>query len=246
MTNAINQNQGCLTGILRLFGVKPEPAHTPPSVETIETPVTATVESLPYRVRDDFLSPTELSFYRVLASVVSNRAVICPKVGLAEIFFVARPHENQTYRNRILQKHLDFLLCDPKSMRPVLGIELDDSSHARSDRQARDKFVDQAFEAAKLPLIRVPAQYSYNTNELSAQLTQYLGAMTPSPAVPAETAPPPVSKATTADAPLCPKCGVTMIVRTVARGEHQGKQFYGCPNYPRCREMLPLKAQARG
>ena len=244
MTNAVNQNQGCLTAILRLFGVKPKPTHTPPSVEITGTPVTVVVESLPYRVRDDFLSPAELSFYRVLASVVSNRAIICPKVGLAEIFFVARPHENQNYRNRIIQKHLDFLLCDPKSMHPVLGIELDDSSHARSDRQARDEFVDKAFEAAKLPLIHVPAQYSYNTHELSAHLAKCLGETTSSPAFSAETASSPASKATTLDAPLCPKCGVPMVVRAVARGEHQGKQFYGCPNYPRCREMLPLKAQA--
>jgi len=28
-----------------------------------------------------------------------------------------------------------------------------------------------------------------------------------------------------------------MVVRTVKQGEHKGKQFYGCQNYPRCREM---------
>jgi hypothetical protein len=245
MTNTINQNQGCLTSILRLFGIKPETTQTPPSVEIAETSVTETIESLPYRVRDDFLSPTELSFYRVLAYVVGNRAVIFPKVGLAEIFFVSQPHENQNYRNRIIQKHLDFLLCDPKSMRPVLGIELDDSSHARSDRQARDEFVDKAFEAAELPLARVPAQYSYDTNQLSIQLAKYLGEMTPSPVVSTEIIPPSVSPETI-DVPLCPKCGVPMVIRIAARGEHQGKQFYGCPNYPRCREMLPIKAQARG
>ena len=131
-------------------------------------------------------------------------------------------------------------------MRPILGIELDDSSHTRSDRQARDEFVDKAFEVAKLPLIHVPARYSYNTNELSEQLAKYLGETTSSPAVPADKTPPSVGNPVTVDVPLCPKCGVPMVVRTVARGEHQGRQFYGCPNYPRCREMLPLKAQARG
>lgn len=78
------------------------------------------------------------------------------------------------YRSRIAQKHLDFLLCDARSMQPILGIELDDSSHARASRQARDEFVDRVFEAAGLPLVRIAVQRSYNTNELAAQLAPYL------------------------------------------------------------------------
>ncbi|MEW5721260.1 MAG: topoisomerase DNA-binding C4 zinc finger domain-containing protein [Chloroflexota bacterium] len=39
---------------------------------------------------------------------------------------------------------------------------------------------------------------------------------------------------------MCPKCGVPMVVRTASRGEHQGKPFYGCPNFPRCREVAAI------
>lgn len=42
-------------------------------------------------------------------------------------------------------------------------------------------------------------------------------------------------------APLCPKCGVPMVLRTASRGEHRGEAFYGCPNYPQCREIVPLR-----
>ena len=42
----------------------------------------------PYRIRDDFLSPAELSFYHVLKSVVGTRLLICPKVSLSDLFFV--------------------------------------------------------------------------------------------------------------------------------------------------------------
>ncbi|RCK75036.1 MAG: hypothetical protein ANABAC_1753 [Anaerolineae bacterium] len=34
-----------------------------------------------------------------------------------------------------------------------------------------------------------------------------------------------------------------MVLRTVTQGEHQGKQFYGCVNYPRCREVKPAPTQ---
>lgn len=33
----------------------------------------------------------------------------------------------------------------------------------------------------------------------------------------------------------CPKCNGDLILRTAARGENSGKQFYGCSNYPKCK-----------
>lgn len=233
MTNTANEKQGCLTAILQLLGINRQQ----------EQPISST-EPLPYRVRDDFLSPAEMSFYHVLSSVVGSRAVICPKVRLADVFFVARPNENLSYFNRIAQRHLDFLLCKPNSMKPVLGIELDDTSHTRSKRKQRDEFVNEVFESAGLPLLRIAAQQSYSTRELAAQVAQYLKFTETRPstsvtaAVPQPTSPK-ISKPI-ASAPICPKCGLPLVVRTVKRGRNQGKQFYGCPNYPKCREVLPL------
>ncbi len=240
MSNSSNQNPGCLASILRLFGGQANRSYPAFQIEGLEAPDVP--EAFPYRVRDDFLSPTELSFYHVLRTVIGNRAIICPKVGLAEIFFVTRPHENYAYRSRIVQKHVDFVLCAPKTMQPILGIELDDSSHARADRQERDAFVNKAFEAANLPLLRLPAKRMYNTHELADELAKYLGEGTPQPkAAPVEPMKEISQQEPANGFPFCPKCGVPMVVRTVAKGDHQGKQFYGCSNYPRCREMLPLK-----
>lgn len=36
------------------------------------------------------------------------------------------------------------------------------------------------------------------------------------------------------NAPLCPKCGKPMIRRTQMRGQNQGREFWGCSDYPRC------------
>lgn len=52
-----------------------------------------TPKALPYRLRDDFLSPAEFSFYKVLNSLIGSRLTIQSKVRLADIFFVARPNE---------------------------------------------------------------------------------------------------------------------------------------------------------
>ena len=158
--------QGCLVAILGLIGFR----LTGPTAS----------EHLPYRQRDDFLSAAEVSFYRVLLMGLNGSFVICPKVNLADIFFVARPHENQSYRNKIDRKHVDFLLCDPSTLKPIVGVELDDVSHSRPDRQDRDRFVDQVFEVAGLPLLHVPAASGYNPQSVFEKpLCDYRGSIIP-------------------------------------------------------------------
>lgn len=193
-------------------------------------------KSLPYRVRDDFLSPAEFSFYKILSSLGGTRLIIQSKVRLADVFFVSRPNENVTFFNRIAQKHLDFLICDSNTMKPLLGIELDDSSHKRNNRQERDDFVERVFQVAGLPLLRLPVQREYNTREIAAQIAPYLKDKIGVPV----TSPQPEINKQVGSVPLCPKCGIPMVLRIVSQGEHKGKQFYGCQNYPRCREMRPF------
>jgi len=63
-----------------------------------------------------------------------------------------------------------------------------------------------------------------------------------SPPVQAVVVPPaPVASPVAADPvePVCPTCGVPMVLRTAKRGPHQGNRFYGCANYPSCRQTKP-------
>jgi len=189
-------------------------------------------EVYPYRVRDDFLSPAETSFYHVLKSMVGENLTICPQAPLAALFFVAQGKQTQTYQNKIDRKRVDFVLCDPKTLKPRLAIELDDSSHQRPERQERDAFVEQVFVHAGLPLVRVPAQSSYNTQDLAAQFKR---ALQKDGAAQGDSS----AQVTPAgEAPTCPKCGVPMVRRVARQGNTPGKAFWGCPNYPRCREMV--------
>lgn len=41
-------------------------------------------------------------------------------------------------------------------------------------------------------------------------------------------------KASAENAPICPKCGKPMLKRTQTRGQHQGRDFWGCCDYPKC------------
>jgi predicted RNA-binding Zn-ribbon protein involved in translation (DUF1610 family) len=235
-----DKKPGCLAPFLRLFQKTPRSAtqdeFTPFSLPADKA------EVLPYFLRDDFLSAAEGSFYRVLKSVVGDNLIICPKVSLADIFYVSRPDIHMAYVNKINRKHVDFVLCNPETLKPVIAIELDDASHRRPDRIERDEFVDQVFTTGGLPLLHVPVQRAYSAQELKNLLRQvFAGQQQKTDAEPAI----PVIQADTPEPPLCPNCGERMVLRTAQRGSNAGQQFYGCPNYPKCQKIIALGKKER-
>lgn len=206
----------------------------------------------PYERQEYFLSPAEKAFYDVLDALVGEDVVICPKPAVREVLRVRGNvrRDRQKYFNWISQKHVDFVLCDRETMQILCAVELDDSSHERADRRQRDAFMDKAFRKAKLPLFHIPCRKSYGAkelNELCSFLCQDLLVLEEGPDKPAGTtcsAGTTLSAGTTRSAlPLCPDCGVPMVLRTASRGPHQGEQFYGCPNFPRCRRTRPYRGE---
>lgn len=126
-----------------------------------------------YDLADSLFSPAERSFFGVLTTIADEETVITTKVRLADIFEIKTGldrSERQRALNRISAKHVDFLLIRKSDGRPMLGIELDDASHQRPDRKARDGFVDEVFAAARLPLVHIPAQRTYSAQEIKAAL----------------------------------------------------------------------------
>lgn len=146
--------RGCLFTVLELLGIAPASG-----------PVDA---ALPYRRKDYLLSKAERSFYGALQNAVGGEFLVFSKVRLADLVFIPRGTEKrQSHFNRIQSKHVDFVLCDRAAVRPLLAIELDDSSHSRAERRDRDSFVDAALGAAGLPILHVPARAGYDVQQLA-------------------------------------------------------------------------------
>ncbi len=126
-------------------------------------------EKLPYlyKKRTYFFTKNELNFYRDLVKETADlNLVLFSKVRLADLI---EPKEKgstwQSQFNRIRSKHVDFVLCDLPSVKPMLVIELDDSSHDRADRQERDSFVDKALAQAEIPII-----HTKSSNEIGEKI----------------------------------------------------------------------------
>jgi hypothetical protein len=184
----------------------------------------------PYHLVDEFVSPAEFNFFFNLKAVVGDSAHIFSKVKLSDLVYANTGDyaKNRSYTNRIDRKHVDFLLCDAKTLKPMVGIELDDKSHQRADRQERDDFVNHVFESAELPLLHMPVRQEYSPSELKAKLSGCLAAK--------QTLIKPIE-----NAPRCPRCKSEMIMRTAKRGDNQGERFWGCSRYPQCRGILKIE-----
>lgn len=48
----------------------------------------------------------------------------------------------------------------------------------------------------------------------------------------------PTSPHAPSEDPICQKCGFTMKLRIAKRGAHIGNEFWGCSNYPRCKNIV--------
>lgn len=48
-------------------------------------------------------------------------------------------------------------------------------------------------------------------------------------------------KGSQAGSPQCPQCGKPMLRRTQLKGQMQGREFWGCSDYPRCRGIRPIE-----
>ena len=63
-------------------------------------------ERLPYRLREQFLSSTEVALFSVLQEMADGHYIVCPKVALNDIFYIQRPNENVHFYNiRTGNKH---------------------------------------------------------------------------------------------------------------------------------------------
>jgi hypothetical protein len=120
-----------------------------------------------FHPRQFLLSRNEVAFLRVLVSLVGHRYLISCKVRLADIITCSDADWKRGHANRIAQKHVDFVVSCAHSSRIVAAIELDDLSHQRPDRRQRDQFVNRLFSQMRVRLIRVPARWEYDRDEIA-------------------------------------------------------------------------------
>lgn len=182
----------------------------------------------PFRLRPEYLSAAEMAFYHVLHELVKNHYVIAPKVPLQELFSVTRPNENVQQFSKLNRKSVDFLLLYRDSLQPAFGIELDYPQQTKA--REVDEFMDGLFKSASLPFIHVTVEQTYDPQAIWRRMREA------------------IKQAQHTDpldrmgdySPICPRCGITMVLRFYREGALKGQKYYGCLNFPACTAVVPV------
>ena len=126
--------------------------------------------ALPYVSRGRLLSQGEMAFFRALRAAVGKEYLISFKVRAADLISCGKKSWEDGFGYMIARHHLDFTLCEPYSSDIMAAIELDDRSHDRPGRRRRDEFLDRAFAAASIPLIRFRTAARYDAPAIGASI----------------------------------------------------------------------------
>src|SRR5512142_1677483 len=200
--------------------------------EPVGTKVKTEATSLPYRLRDRFLSTPEVALYKALWEMVGERYVVFAKVALNDIFYIVRPNENVHYFNKLFRKHVDFLLCNARTLQPQIGVELVRPAPVGGARNS-DVFMEDLFLTAGLPLVQVPSNDRYDEAELVSLFQSALNKVKQMERKMADLGRDSI--------PMCPVCGKLMVLRTHRTGPKAGQLYYGCIDSPTCPGIVQLK-----
>lgn len=128
-------------------------------------------QALPYRRRGPLLSQGEAAFYRVLRLAVGRHYHVAFKARLADLITCSDAAWDDGFGHMIARHHVDFVLCDYRTLDVLAAIELDDRSHNNTGRRRRDAFLKEALAASEIPLIRIRAAARYDVQEVGEMIT---------------------------------------------------------------------------
>ncbi|ABK45934.1 DNA topoisomerase, type IA, Zn finger domain protein [Magnetococcus marinus MC-1] len=141
----------------------------------------------------------------------------------------------------------DYVILDRQDQRP-LGMVLLQGDKARIQRlmshglplQVWDERIDsEMVHDAVLAWQQHKAGPLHKEPHLPAAEIPYTPALGPEQALPPMPPPPSTRQV---DSPHCDKCGAQMQRKKVVKGQHAGKRFWVCSNYPECRTMVPVSS----
>ena len=124
--------------------------------------------------KSSLLTDDEKTFFQTLQAAIGSQTRIFSKVRLLDVIriesrMLTRSQKNQL--RRISRRGLDFLLCSPGSLTPVLAINLDHRrSRARKLHPYPDELAQFTLENIGLPLLTVPCRKAYDANALGQRI----------------------------------------------------------------------------
>lgn len=122
---------------------------------------------LKYQKISFLLNHSELTFYKYLQLNIPTYISIMAKVRLADIVKpILRGKSYIVAKNRIISKHIDFVLIDNNTSEIKALIELNGKSHQRLDRITRDTFIQELTQSINLNFFTIKVKSQYNLDDI--------------------------------------------------------------------------------
>lgn len=137
----------------------------------------------PYKLKQRVFSDKEGYFYRDVRPIADKLGLIVfTKMRIADLLEVPKNHpEFSKWFNIIKAKHIDFIFVD-RDYHIRLLVEVDDPTHNRPDRQARDEQVDEMFRQQGLEVLHLRAWgRQYGAEDLETIITNALNVQKTAP-----------------------------------------------------------------
>lgn len=129
-----------------------------------------------YGRKDYLMTQAESSFFKILIEAFGSNYYIFPQVHLSSILD-ERKVTGQNWKaafRHINEKSVDYVICSKADFKPLVAIELDDSTHYADDRQSRDVEVKRIFDEAKIPLVRFTNRESTSKMDVERRISVIL------------------------------------------------------------------------
>jgi hypothetical protein len=218
----------------------------------------STRETTCFEKKPTLLTITENKFYQELLNITPPAYHVFAQVRMEDVLKVKKGYTKKDYfryRNAIKSRHFDFVICEQKTSKILLAIELDDKSHNKKSSKDRDKFVNAICENTGLKLLRYKVQSQYDLEKLKLDLSPEVKFPISKPIVeeqPFAEVKSKISKLIKTEIlnvvqksdnsqKLCSKCESEMVIRTAKKGKNIGKQFWACSAFPKCRNLEEIK-----
>jgi hypothetical protein len=132
-------------------------------------PETITPES-DYRKKIRVMNKSERQMYKILQSVLDNKFIVLSKVRIEDFVDINQDNlpwgERQGLRGKIKSRHVDFLICEIQTTKPLMAIEVDGKSHRSLRRLERDQFVYNLYEEIGLPLVKISVGSNFTSEAM--------------------------------------------------------------------------------
>jgi hypothetical protein len=132
--------------------------------------------TFPYQRKESFLTPAQVAYFKVLRVIFADKYLIFARVSVLDLCDVQGRPQNQEAVDKLDGRQVDFVLCHPRTYKPMVAIELETASHYPADRGIHDAFLDEVFRAIGMKLVRQRFRHSYSVAEVTQTVEAALAA----------------------------------------------------------------------